>query len=325
MSEKKNKMGLIIAVAAVIAVAGGAMSYFSKNTTTDNFQDIATAAGDSASEKAENKSPDVNTGSVVEPGNPIVARVDGKEISRLDVYRFIKTMPPQMQQMPASSVYPLALEQVINTRIVQNKANDAKIAESDEAKFQMEMARQQIIRNVYLQKQVDTKITKKMLKKAYKEYSAKIPEVEERRARHILVETEDKAKAVVKKLKTGEKFEDLAKSLSIGPTGARGGDLGYFAKNEMVPAFAEAAFSMKKDSTLETPVKTRFGWHVIQLIDIRKREAASLEEMTPVLKAELSRTALEDLMQGWRKKAEIEQFDINGKPLNEVPSKKKGK
>lgn len=336
MSENKKKTPLIAIIAAILVVVAGAFAYFSQKTPDTAVVDVAsndasaeeqnpaavnTAAGNASDEtkKAETTpAPEINTeGMKVEAGNPVVAIVDGKDITRVDVYRFIQTMPANVQQMPATSVYPMAMEQVINTRIVQTQAENADIESTDAFKREMEIVRQQVTRNLYLQKKVDAKISDKMVKKEYDTYIKKIPDVEERRARHILVETESKAKAVVEKLKKGGKFEELAAELSVGPTATKGGDLGYFAKSEMVPEFANAAFEMDKNSILQTPVKSQFGWHVIQVVDVRQRPKPTMEQMTPVLRAELSRKVLNDLIKEWRKDAKIKQFDINGKPLKE--------
>lgn len=338
MSQKKKSKTLPIIIVALIAVAGGGY-YFTQMKDGGNapasietaaiqtpetapeaeqaVSNVESAAGDTKEESASAPNPAGENAQIeVEPGNPVVARVDGKDITRVDVYRFIQTMPQNIQQMPATTVYPMAMEQVINTRIVQNKANAADVSQSDQYKQELEMAKQQIARNIYLQQQVDKKISDGDLKKKYNEYVKQIPNIEERRARHILVETEDKAKAVVEKLnKDGTNFAELAKSLSVGPTAPKGGDLGYFAKSEMVPEFANAAFDMKKNSILQTPVKTQFGWHIIQVLDVRERAKPTFEQMQPLLVAEMRREALDDLLKKWRKGVKVEQFDINGKPL----------
>ncbi len=338
MSGQKKKTPLITMLAAVGLLAAGAIAYFTKGSSDSGADNVVaqqesatstveTAAGTpaavtdpkEAAKELENKAAAAveNGGINVEPGNPVVAKVDGKDITRTDVYRFIQTMPANVQQLPAVQVYPVAVEQVINTRIVQTQAEKDNISESDDFKRELEIAKQQLTRNLYLQKQVDAKITDKMVKKAYDDYVKEIPDVKERRASHILVETEDKAKAVIEKLNKGGKFEELAAELSIGPTGAKGGDLGYFAETEMVPEFAKAAFAMKKGAIIDKPVKTQFGWHVIKLVDIRDRVKPTLEQTEPSLRAELSRTALDELLVKWRKGAKVEQFDINGKPLKE--------
>lgn len=334
MSAKKKNTGLITIIVVALLAVGGIGVYLSQNKGEDIAAsapvEVTTAAGE---DTREDTTKDTGNNAKAEPapapaglaegefqveaGNPVVARVGGKDIFRQDVYRFIQTMPAQMQQLPATQVYPAALEQVINTQIVQNKADNAGIESTDIYKQELEITKQQIARNLYLQQQVNSKITDAMLKNAYKEYSKKIPDVTERRARHILVETEDKGKAVIEKLKTDVKFEDLAKELSVGPTATKGGDLGYFAQNEMVPEFAKAAFALKKGAVSKAPVKTQFGWHVIKVLDERQRPKPTLAQMTPVLRAELQRNALDELLKNWRDGAKVEQFDINGKPLRD--------
>lgn len=343
MAGKKNNNAIIGSVVAVVIILAAAGYFFTKDSgapavegqieNTANVDmdspevadaateeegsdpaEVETAAGN-ATAVVNPMNPDGDTELVVEPGNPVVAVVDGKEITRVDVYRFIQTMPAQMQQLPASAIYPMAMEQVINTRIVQNKADSADITDSEEFKHEMDIAKQQIARNIYLQKEVDSKISEGKIKKAYDEYVKKIPAVEERRASHILVETEDKAKEVIEKLNAGEKFEDLAKSLSVGPSAPNGGDLGYFAKTDMVPEFSNVAFGMSEGDVVDAPVKTQFGWHVIKLVDVRERAKPTLEQMKPMIQAELRREVLDELLSEWREDVKVEKFDINGKPL----------
>lgn len=322
----KKKLSSILILAAVLLGVIGFYVFNKKHDVTETGKEIIAAAEETnienpdelVTDTAQADVPDLNVGGdfQVEEGNPVVATVDGKDITRVDVYRFIQTMPANMQQLPAAQVYPVALDQVINTRIVQSKAASADVENSPEFQREIDIARQQIMRNLFLQKQVDSKISEDKIKKDYEKFIKDIPDLEERRARHILVETEEKAKAVVERLKKDDAdFAKLAAELSIGPTKSRGGDLGYFAKNEMVKAFSDAAFGMEKNSILETPVKTQFGYHIIQLVDIRDRPKPSYEQFAPSAIAEMRREVMQDLLDGWRKKAKIEQFDINGKPL----------
>lgn len=338
--EKKSNKGLLGILAVVVIAAGGAMAYMSQSAGDGNDSDNEAVAlssnGDVPSPKeeqdrvTENKPVDPMDGVstdpapapeenavVVEPGNPVVAKVDGKDITRVDVYRYIKSMPQNLQQLPAQTVYPLALEQTINTRLVQNRANAANLMEDPEVQTQIDMAKQQIVRNVYLQREVEKEVSDADVKKAYDEFVGKQPDVQQRRASHILMETEAEAKAAIKRLEEGADFAALAKELSTGPTGPKGGDLGYFAKADMVPEFAEAAFAMKKGDVSKEPVKTQFGYHVITVTDARTQPKPTLEEMKPAIEAELRRGKLEEMLARWRKGADIEQFDINGKPMAE--------
>ena len=129
--------------------------------------------------------------------------------------------------------------------------------------------------------------------------------------------SEDEAKAAIKRLEEGADFAELAKELSTGPTGPNGGDLGYFGVNDMVSEFATVAFSLDKGEYTKEPVKTQFGYHVIKMVDSRTKPNPTLEELAPSIEAELRRAALEDMVAQWREKVEIEQFDINGKPIKE--------
>ncbi len=349
MSDNNNKLPVIAIVVVILALAGGAMFYFSKNMTKDTTVAAGTEAPAHSTDQAEASEPadaakadsspdddqavdaDAATASAggkegtfngvpVKPGNPVVAKVDGKDVTRVDVYRYIRMMPENVQQLPPGAVYPLALEQVINTRLVQNQAEAADLENDSEVKKQLAMAKQQIERAVYIQRAVDKNISESDLKAAYDEFVKKAPDVEEIHASHILVDSEQKAKDIIAKLGKGESFETLAKENSADKTGANGGDLGWFSKQDMVPEFANATFALKKGETSKTPVKTQFGWHVIKVTDSRSRPKPSFEEVKPYLQVDLRRQTLEKMLEDWRAKAKIEKFDINGDPVSAEPA-----
>ncbi len=346
MPAPKNNLPIIVGVVALLAVAGGAAFYFSKNMTKDapavtaenqaapdaTSTDTATAtapasgnnnSGEPAATPAEEK--EVTdaakagfNGVEVQPGNPVVAKVDGQDISRVDVFRYIKMMPANVQQLPPQAVYPLALEQVVNTRLVQNKAEDSGLENDPEVQQQISMAKQQIIRSVYVQRAVDKEISDSDLKKKYDEAVGKTPAVEEIHAAHILVDSEAKAKELIGKLDAGEDFAKLASENSGDPGNKdKGGDLGWFAKQDMVPEFSEAVFKMGNGEISKTPIKTQFGYHVVKVEDKRDRPKPTLEEVKPQIQAELRREKLEGMLAQWREGAKIEKFDINGQPVKE--------
>lgn len=339
MSDKKISFPLIAGIVAILVVVGGAAVYFTKNMSNGPAtEQAAPAAGEAsapttstssgepaatAEEEAEatNASGGEVNGVEVKPGNPVVARVDGKDITRVDVFRYIKMMPANIQQLPPSAVYPLALEQVVNTRLVQNKAEEAGLENDAEVQQQLSMAKQQIIRTVYVQREVDKDISESDLKKAYDDLVGKIPATEEVHARHILVADEAKAKDLITQLNDGADFAKLAAANSGDPGNKdKGGDLGWFSKADMVPEFAEAAFKIEKGKIGQTPVKTQFGWHVVKVEDKRNRPKPSFEEVKPMLQVELRRQTLEEKLADWRKTARVETFDINGDPVKEAPA-----
>lgn len=333
--SQKNNLPIIVAVVAVLVIAGGAMFYFSKNMTKDVPVQEASAPADTTApstasstnsstpsiSEEEQKELDSAAGGVidgvtVEPGNPVVAKVDGKDVTRVDVVRYIKMMPANIQQMPPSAIYPLALDQVVNTRLVQNKADDAGLESDPEVQEQMDMAKQQIVRSIYVQREVDKQISESDLKNAYDEFNKKTPDVEEIKASHILVDSEEKAKDIIAKLNAGGNFATLAAENSGDPGNKdKGGELGWFGKADMVKEFADAAFKMEPGKISETPVKTQFGWHVVKVEEKRVRPRPSFEELKPMLQVELRRGKLEAMLEDWRKSATIEKFDINGNPV----------
>lgn len=314
---------LIIAAVAGLAVMSGKVPGLSAKmgdsaqAQTSASSETADAsatkpAGDAAAPAAEEKKAEEVA---IRPGNPVVAKVGDMEIKRVDLLTLLQQMPPAVRQAPIQQIYPMLVEQAINSKIIDEHATKASLDKDAKVKEQVELARQQIIRNIFLQKESEKAVSEDKLKAAYDEFIKKQGDVEEIKARHILVDSEDKAKEVISKLASGAKFEDLAKEYSSDGTKDSGGDLGWFAKQEMVPAFSDAAFALKSGETSKTPVKTQFGWHIIMVEDRRVREKPKFDDIKPFLETQLRREALEKMVADWRKDLKIEQFDINGDPV----------
>lgn len=260
----------------------------------------------------------------IKQGNPVVAVVSGNEIHRADVLEFIGGLPDQIKQMPIDNLFPLALDQVVNNQIISAKAQQANLEADPEVVKMYDQAKGQIVRNVFVERQLKEVINQKKLLKAYEAMLDKMGKIEETHARHILVESEDKAKEIITKLDGGAKFEDLAKDNTKDPSGkTNGGDLGYFAKTEMVPEFADAAFAMDKGAYSKTPVKTQFGWHIIKVEDRRQRPEPEFEAVKPQLQAQVRQEAIQEMLDKWQKEAAIKKFDINGEPMKAPAATKK--
>lgn len=249
--------------------------------------------------------------------DPVVAKIGGDEIKRSEVFGLITTLPDQVKQMPLDQLFPLALDQVINNKIVGEKADKAKLDADPEVTKLTEQAKQQIIRNVYVEHALGKMITDADLKKAYDKAVADMPK-EEVHARHILVKDEATAKDIIKKLDGGAKFEELASQSTDGPTAKNGGDLGFFNKTQMVPEFADAAFKMKAGAYSKEPVKTQFGYHVIKVEEKRPITPPKFEDVKAQLDAQVRREKLGGLLESWQKDAKIQKFDINGAPLKDT-------
>jgi peptidyl-prolyl cis-trans isomerase C len=240
-------------------------------------------------------------------GDPVVATVNGENIKRSDVLAFISTLPEQYKSAPIDQLFPKVRDEIIRDKLIDKKAAAANLAADPEVTKTLAKVKEEVIRNVYIERQVNPQVNDAALKAAYKNMVDKTANVQEVHARHILLDSEDKAKDVIKQLDGGAKWDDVAKNHSSG-------DLGYFAKGEMVPEVENAAFALDAGKYTETPVKTQLGWHVIQVLDKRKRPAPAFEAVKPQLEAQLRQEAFQSLLEQWQKGADIKKFDINGQP-----------
>lgn len=326
LSERGNVTVIVLVVLAVVAV--GVLAFLSGQVKpdADAGQQAApvTASADDESAGEALAAVDENGEAVlaeadeelpIEPGNPVVAVVGDEEITRLDVLNFISQLPPQMRQMPMEQLFEMAQEQVINGRILDQNMTTAGLEDDPEVLSQFEEAKEQIIRNAFMQREISKKMTEARLKKKYDEFVKSQPEVEEVNASHILVEDEETAKQIIAQLKNGADFAALAKDHSLDGTSENGGELGYFAKTDVVPEFAEAAFALRKGRFTETAIQSQFGYHVILQNDKRKRPSPTMEEAKQFLESELRREIVDEILEGWRKDKKIKRFDINGNPV----------
>lgn len=315
-NQSGNAVLIVLAVLVVAAVGGLAYFYgkVGKEGVKQEASSLAAAAAEAAGQTPAAKAADGSTTTppVIKPGNPVVAKMKGGEVTRLDVFNFIQSLPPQTRQLPLEQLYPMALEQVINARLIAEKTKGVNLDGDAEVKKQLAEAKTQIVRTVYIEQQITKKVTDERLKAVYDEYVKNFPDIQDVKGRHILVKEESKAKDLIKQLNEGASFEELAKANSIDGTAQNGGDLGYFAKTDVVPAFGEAAFNLKVGEYTKKPVKTDFGYHVIKVEEQRKRPPASFEDIKPFLEAQVRRQILDEMVQDWRTQADIQRFDING-------------
>ena len=264
-------------------------------------------AGAEAAEQTGDSKPD-----------PVVAIVDGDEIRLSDVGFAHESLPDQYKQVPLNSVYRLLVNSLVNAKLVAAAARAEGMQERDDIKRRLAHIHEQLLESAYLIRYIDEKITEDALKERYDAMAKEMGETVEIQARHILVETESKAKEIIAEIKGGADFAELAKERSTGPSKDQGGDLGYFTKEQMVPAFTVAAFALKKGQITETPVQTRFGWHVIKLEDRRNLKPPIFNEAKQALRGEMSQELGAALIEVLRGEAVIQRFKPDGSPLDEA-------
>lgn len=236
--------------------------------------------------------------------DPIVAVVNGTEIRMHEIGFAYQSLPDEYKQMPEQALFEPLLDQVVNRYLVVQAARAEGFDKIPEVSDQVNFVADSALRDSYLFKKIEEAQNPEALKTLYEAELAKIPEGEEVSARHILVKTEDEAKAVKARADAGEDFAGLASEISTGPSKENGGDLGYFVKERMVPEFAETAFAMQPGQ-ISDPVKTQFGWHVIKVEDRRAAQPPAMEEMEEQLKQQVARTTINDYLKELREAAEI--------------------
>jgi peptidyl-prolyl cis-trans isomerase C len=235
-----------------------------------------------------------------------VAIVNGKAVPTARVEMLQQQMAKAGRPVPPEMASQLK-DEVIAREIFMQEAQKRGLDASDDYRAQLELARQTIlIRELFADYQKKNPVTDAEIKAEYDKFAA-ANGGKEYKARHILVEKEDEAKAIIANLKKGQKFEDIAKKQSKDPgSGANGGDLDWAAAGSYVPEFSQAMVKLNKGQTTEVPVKSQFGWHVIRLDDTREAQLPKIDEVKPQIAQQLQQQKLAQFQESLRKNAKVE-------------------
>jgi len=256
--------------------------------------------------------------------DPIIARVDGVEIKQSDLAiaeaDIGQSLPPQAQ---GDARRDALLSYLIDITLIARAGEAKKVDENPTFPRKLAYARNKVLMETLLEQESKGAVNEKEMRKLYNESVKKAGSEQEVRARHILVDSEDKAKEIIIQLKGGADFAKLAKENSKDPGASDGGDLGYFTKDQMVPDFAEAAFKVGKGKVSDTPVKTQFGFHVIKIEDKREKKPPSYEEVKDQIQSFVVRKAQAELVMKLREGAKIERLPQPATPSPPVGEKKK--
>src|SRR6202166_2907703 len=213
-----------------------------------------------------------------EDANPVLAKVNGAEIRQSDLALAEEELGPSLAQMDPSTKKENVLAFLIDMKIVAKAAEAKKIEDRDDFKARLAFTRNRLLMDNLLAVEGKAATTEDAMKKVYEEAAKQIEGEQEVHARHILVETEDEAKAIGAELKKGADFAELAKKKSKDPGASDGGDLGFFTKDQMVPEFSTVAFALEPGK-ISDPVKSQFGWHVIKVEEKRARKERGFDQV----------------------------------------------
>jgi peptidyl-prolyl cis-trans isomerase C len=235
-----------------------------------------------------------------------IAIVNGKAVPQARLSTLVQQAERAGQQV-TPELQAQAKDQVVLREIFAQEAEKRGIAASADYKAQMELARQSImIRELFEDFKKKNPVTDAEAKAEYDKFKAQASGMEYR-ARHILVEGEDEAKALIAQIKGGAKFEDLAKAKSKDPgSGQNGGDLDFAKPDNYVPEFSKAMTALKKGEMTEAPVKSQFGWHVIRLDDTRDAQFPEFDQVKPQIQQRLAQVKLQKFQDDLRKGAKTD-------------------
>jgi peptidyl-prolyl cis-trans isomerase C len=250
-----------------------------------------------------------------DPTDTVVAKINGVEIRQSDLALAEEDMGQELQQVPPDQRRDQLISYLADIIMVAQVAEQKKLGDNADFKRRLAFLRSKLLMGYGLQDEVKSAVTDEARRQVYDDAVKSMGGQEEVRARHILVETEDEAKAIVDLLKGGADFATLAKEKSKDPGASDGGDLGYFVNDQMVKEFADVAFKMYPGQT-SNPVKTQFGWHIIKLEDRREKKAPDFDTVKEQVDTFLARKAQTDFVAKLRQSAKIERLD---KPAEAKP------
>ena len=217
----------------------------------------------------------------------VVATVGGDTITEADLSFAAEDLTQELSQMPAEQRRPFLLRVLIDMKVMAKAGAEAGVDSTPLFQQRLQYLKERALRRAYFAETIAASVTEAAVRADYDKFVVDFVPAEEIRASHILVPTEDEAKAVKTALDEGADFAELAKEKSIDPGAANGGDLGFFGKGMMVPPFEAAAYGLTEIGQVSEPVQSQFGWHVIKLAEKRQSAPPAFEQVAAQLQQQL--------------------------------------
>ncbi len=245
-----------------------------------------------------------------EPKQVIVATVDNHFITAQDVLTATNRLPKKIREKPLSEIYPKIVNELINQHLITIQAYKDKFDQQKEIIEILKKNKDQIMAKYWLNNFLINNTSEEKIQDFYTKYLENFKTFKEFNASHILVKEKDEALQIIKKLKIKSEFSKLAKSYSIGPSKENGGNLGWFRSGQMVKEFEEALLKLKKGTITKKPVKTKFGYHIIMLNDIRNAQPRKINDIKQLIVERIKQNSLSNLEKQLRKNKNIKISDF---------------
>lgn len=240
----------------------------------------------------------------------VVATVGGEPITEAEFTFAAEDLGRELNQMAPEQRRQFLLSVLIDTKVLAQAGRAAGLADTPLFAQRVDYLKERALHRAFFNEAIVAKVTEEALRAEYDAVVAEFEPQEERRASHILVASEDEAKAIKAELDAGADFAQLAEEKSIDTgTGARGGDLNFFSRGMMVAPFEEAAFALTEPGQVSEPVKSDFGWHIIKLAESRMSTPPAFERVAPQLQQQLLMKTFDETVAGLMEKTPVEILD----------------
>ena len=251
--------------------------------------------------------------------DPVVGSVEGHLVYLSELGRASQTLPESLRGLPFETLYPVLLDRMIDHQALVIMARRNGLEENPQVKREIQAATERILEGAWLGVEATPKVTEQAIQDRYNKLFANRPATEEVRARHILVTTEPEALKILDDLKNGADFTTLAKLLSKDPDGQKGGDIGFFRREQVWPGFSDMAFALQPGQIGPKPIRNEFGWHIIKVDERRLVAPPGYSEIHDKLRQELTGQVVQEVIAAARSQMAIHRFNLDGSEMDTGP------
>ncbi len=240
--------------------------------------------------------------------DPVVLTVNGQQIRASEIAFAKDEILPHLGGLPPKARYPFIVDYLIERHLLAQAAVRDKVNKTDAYRKRLRYYQVKALREAYFDSALRPKVTDEMVRNTYEKEKSTSKVRKRARAQHILVATQKEADEIHQKVKAGGDFAQLARDHSTDEVAAKGGDLGYFFAEEMVPEFSKVVFDLK-EKEVGGPVKTKFGWHIVRLVDMQTVGPRKFEDVEEGIRAILLRELVQKEVGTYKKQSKIEYLD----------------
>ena len=251
--------------------------------------------------------------------DPVVGSVEGHLLYLSELGRAAQTLPETLRNMPFETLYPVLLDRMIDHQAVVMMARRKGLEDNPQVKRDIQAAVERVLEGALLSEEATPKVTEQAIQARYNRQYGNRRATEEVRARHILVPTEADARKVIDDLQKGADFATLAKLVSKDPDASKGGDIGFFRREQVWPGFADVAFALQPGQVSPSPIRNEFGWHVIKVEERRLVAPPSYSDVHDTLRQEIIGQAVQQTIDQARAQVVIHKFNLDGSEMQAGP------